>query len=273
MKKDNVISILLKMLSYSISFLVLIFLILVIVNGMKYFSVEFFTSYPTDGMRNGGIFPAILGSIYMILLSSIFAIPFGIITGVFLAEFSENKLSKIIDLSVTSLSGVPSIVFGLFGLSLFCITLGFGTSLIAGALTLSIMTLPVISSATAEAICAIPVELKESAYALGLKRNEVIFKVLLPAAKKRLITAALIGFGRTIGETAPILLTGAVFYSTSLPKNIFSPVMTLPTHIYYLVAAYGESAKWMAQGTASFLMIFVLGIYLIAFLVGGRRNG
>jgi len=264
---------LLRILSYSISSLIFVFLVIVIFDGAKYFSTEFFTSYPTDGMKSGGIFPAILGSFYMILLSLIFSVPLGIITGVFLAEFSENKLSKIIDMSITSLSGIPSIVFGLFGLSLFSITFGFGTSLIAGALTLSLMTLPVISSATAEAIRALPIELKESAYALGLKRNEVIFKVILPAARKRIITASLIGFGRSIGETAPILLTGAVFYSTSLPKNIFSPVMTLPTHIYYLVAAYGESAKWMAKGTASFLMIFVLAIYLITFLVGGRRNG
>ncbi len=164
--------------------------------------------------QGGGIGPAILGSLIMIALILLISIPLGLLTGVFLSEYgSKSLIGKIIDIAVTSLSGVPSIVYGLFGLTLFSITLGFGTSILSGSLTLSIMTLPVIASSVREALVALPRELRESAFALGAKKTETIFKILIPAGgKKRIITAILIGSGRVIGETAPpVLLTGAVF--------------------------------------------------------------
>jgi len=217
-------------------------------------------------MTQGGIGPAILGSLIMISLILLFSIPLGLLTGVFLSEYgSKSFIGKIIDISVTSLSGVPSIVYGLFGLALFSITLGFGTSILSGSLTLTIMTLPVIASSVREALAALPRELRESAYALGAKKTETIFKILIPAGKNRIITAILIGAGRVIGETAPVLLTGAVFYSTKLPKSLLDPVMTLPTHIYFITMSYGADAQWMAKATSSFLLILVLVIYLIAF--------
>ncbi|QTA37787.1 phosphate ABC transporter permease PstA [Thermosipho ferrireducens] len=273
MKKDIIFTIILKSLSYIVLTIIVLFFGLVIISGVKYFTLSFFTQWPSNGMKEGGIFPAILGSLLMVSLSVLFAVPLGIITGVFLSEYGTNKIARLIDISVTSLSGVPSIVYGLFGLSLFVITMNFRTSLLSGALTLSLLILPVIASASAEALKSLPEELRESAYALGARKNEVIFKVLIPAAKKRIITASLVGSGRAIGETAPIMLTGAVFYATQLPKGLFSPVMTLPTHIYYIVAAYGESAQWMAKASSAVLMVFVLILYSIAFLIRRDASG
>nr|WP_228288231.1 phosphate ABC transporter permease PstA [Thermosipho ferrireducens] len=273
LKKDIIFTIILKSLSYIVLTIIVLFFGLVIISGVKYFTLSFFTQWPSNGMKEGGIFPAILGSLLMVSLSVLFAVPLGIITGVFLSEYGTNKIARLIDISVTSLSGVPSIVYGLFGLSLFVITMNFRTSLLSGALTLSLLILPVIASASAEALKSLPEELRESAYALGARKNEVIFKVLIPAAKKRIITASLVGSGRAIGETAPIMLTGAVFYATQLPKGLFSPVMTLPTHIYYIVAAYGESAQWMAKASSAVLMVFVLILYSIAFLIRRDASG
>lgn len=248
-------------------------IIVVIVDGIRYFNLSFFIEYPKQGMTAGGIGPAILGSLLMIFFILLFAIPIGVLTGTFLSEYgSKSKLGRIIDVSVTSLSGVPSVVYGLFGLALFSITLGFGTSLLSGSLTLAIMTLPVISSSVKEALSALPRELRESAYALGAKKTETIYKILFPAARNRIITAILIGSGRAIGETAPVLLTGAVFYSTKLPSSLFDPVMTLPTHIYFITMAYGESAQWMAKATSAFLLILILVIYLIAFRIRGGQK-
>lgn len=224
-------------------------------------------------MTAGGILPAILGSLAVLVLSLVFAIPVGMFTGIYLAEYGgRTVIAQLLMTAITSLAGVPSVVFGLFGLSLFCITFGFRTSLLAGSLTLSIMTLPVIASTVNEALKAIPRTVRESAYALGAKKTEVIFKVLIPYAKSRILTAILIGGGRVIGETAPILLTGAIFFSTTLPTSVMDPVMTLPSHIYYISMAYGENAQWMAKGASAFLMIFVLVIYAIAFRIRRKMN-
>ncbi|ACB09894.1 MULTISPECIES: phosphate ABC transporter permease PstA [Thermotoga] len=273
MKKDLIISYVFRVVSYVVFAVVLFLFVSIVAGGAKYFSPSFFLDYPRSGMTEGGIFPAILGSFYLMALTFLISIPLGIFTGVFLSEYGENVVARWIDISLTALSGIPSVVYGLFGLAFFCVALQFGTSMIAAALTLSLMTLPVIASSTKETLKAIPVEIREAALALGAKKEEVIFKVLLPAARRGIITAVLVGGGRALGETAPVLLTGAVFYSTELPKGLFSPVMTLPTHIYYITAAYGESAQWMAKGTAAFLMIIVALIYGAAFFLRRRENG
>ena len=210
----------------------------------------------------------------MISLTLLFALPIGILTGIFLAEFGRNtRLARILDTAITSLSGVPSIVYGLFGLSLFSVTLGFKTSILSGSLTLAVMTLPIIASSVKEALSSLPGTLRESALALGAKKTEVIYKILVPASKNRIITAVLIGMGRVIGETAPVLLTGAVFYSTYFPSNIMQPVMTLPTHIYYITIAYGRDAQWMAKGSSAFLLLIIIAIYSIAFAFRRKSNG
>ncbi|PWJ90084.1 phosphate ABC transporter permease PstA [Oceanotoga sp. DSM 15011] len=273
MKKDIIISYIFRIISYISVFIILLIFGTVILSGIKYFTLSFFTEYPKQGMTEGGIWPAILGSFIMIGLTLIFSIPIGVLTGIFLSEYGKNtKLGRILDIAITSLSGVPSIVYGLFGLALFSITLGFRTSILSGSLTLSVMTLPIISSSVREALFSVPNTLRESAYALGAKKTEVIFKILIPASKSRIITAILIGIGRVIGETAPVLLTGAVFYSSYFPNNLLQPTMTLPTHIYFLTMAYGEDAQWMAQGSSAFLMLLILVIYSIAFSIRRKSN-
>jgi len=270
---DSIISIIFRIISYIAFGIILSIIVIVIVDGARYFNPSFFLEYPSQGMTAGGIGPAILGSFLMIFFILLLSIPIGVLTGTFLSEYgSKSRLGRIIDISVTSLSGVPSVVYGLFGLALFSITLGFGTSLLSGSLTLSIMTLPVISSSVKEALASLPRELRESAYALGAKKTETIYKILFPAARNRIITAILIGAGRVIGETAPVLLTGAVFYSTQLPNSLLDPVMTLPTHIYFITMAYGESAQWMAKATSAFLIILILVIYSIAFKIRGGKQ-
>ncbi|KHC91454.1 phosphate ABC transporter permease [Thermotoga sp. Mc24] len=273
MKKDLIASYVFRAVSYVAFTVVVVMFVLVLAGGVKYFSPSFFLDYPKNGMTEGGIFPVVLGSLCLMVLTFLVSIPLGIFTGAFLSEYGNNVITKWIDISLTALSGIPSVVYGLFGLAFFCVALQFGTSMLAAALTLSLMTLPVIASSTRETLKAIPVEIREAALALGATKEEVIFKVLLPAARKGIITAVLVGGGRVLGETAPVLLTGAVFYSTQLPKSLLSPVMTLPTHIYYITAAYGESAQWMAKGTAAFLMIVVALIYGTAFFLRRRKNG
>ncbi|CEP78681.1 MAG: phosphate ABC transporter permease PstA [Defluviitoga tunisiensis] len=265
---DSLVSLIFRTISYITFFSIILIISIVIIDGARFFKPSFFFEYPKKAMTQGGIGPAILGSLIMIALILLISIPLGLLTGVFLSEYgSKSLIGKIIDIAVTSLSGVPSIVYGLFGLTLFSITLGFGTSILSGSLTLSIMTLPVIASSVREALVALPRELRESAFALGAKKTETIFKILIPAGKKRIITAILIGSGRVIGETAPVLLTGAVFYSTKLPTSLLDPVMTLPTHIYFITMSYGVEAQWMAKATSSFLLILILIIYLIAFQI------
>lgn len=274
MIKDLILSNIFRLISFMIIFIVVSIFSLIIIDGARYFSFDFFTKYPSQGMTEGGILPAIVGSLIIIGLTFLFSVPIGIFTGIYLAEYDKNsKIKKIIDISITSLSGVPSIVYGLFGLAFFSVILGFETSIIAGSLTLSVMTLPIIASNVRETLYSLPKEIRESAYALGAKKTEVIFKVLIPTAKNRIVTSVLIGLGRVLGETAPILLTGAVFYSTRFPKNIFEPAMTLPTHIYYITVAYGKNAQWMAKGASSFLLILIIIIYLIAFSIRRKTNG
>lgn len=273
MKKDLLISIFFRAVSYTVFAIIVGIFATFIIEGVRYFSPEFLFSYPKNGMKAGGIFPAIVGSMSFLVLSLLFAIPVGIGTGIFLSEYGKkSKIASIVLISITSLAGIPSIVFGLFGLSIFCITLGFKTSIISGSLTLAIMVLPVIASAVFEGVNSIPREIRESAYALGAKKTEVIFKILIPYSLSRIITAIILGGGRVIGETAPLLLTGAVFFSTKLPGSIFDPAMALPTHIYYLATAYGKDAQWMAKGSSAFLMIFVLVVYLIAFQIRRKTS-
>jgi len=273
MKKDIILKNLFRIISYIVFIIIIMIFFLVIFDGIKYFSLDFFTKFPMNGMTSGGIFPAILGSFLVLLVTLIFSIPIGVLTGVFMSEYGGNSFfGRLLDVSITSLSGVPSIVFGLFGLAVFSITFQFGTSLIAGSLTLAVMTLPVISSSVREALVAVPNTLRESAYALGAKKTEVIFKVLIPAAKSRILTAVLIGSGRILGETAPIILTGATFYLTRLPKGLKEPIMTLPSHIYFISMAYGNDAQWMAKATASFLMLFIIIIYIIVFNIRRKLN-
>lgn len=273
MIKDKIIKYIFKIVSFIVFGIIVSIFTVIIGTGIRYFSFEFFTQFPRGGMTAGGIYPAIIGSFILLFFTLLFAIPVGVLTGVFLSEYGRKTfLGKILDTSITSLSGVPSIVYGLFGYSLFSITMGFRTSILSGSLTLAVMTLPIISSSVREALSAVSNTMRESGYALGAHKTQVIFKIVVRAARARIITAILIGMGRVIGETAPILLTGAIFYSARMPSKITDPIMTLPSHIYYITVAYGDSAQWSAKGASAFLLMFVLFIYTIAFLIRRKAN-
>jgi len=258
----------LRVITYIFAALILSLFLLALIPGIRYWNLDFFTQAPSNGMTSGGIFPALLGSILLTLLSLAIAIPLGILLGIVLSEYNLEYIRFV----VTILSGIPSVVYGLFGLGLFCITLGMRTSILAGALTLALMVLPVISSSVYETMHAIPRELREAAYALGARKSEVIFEMLVPSVKRSILTVSFVAAGRAIGETAPLILTAAVFYATNLPTSLLSPVMTLPTHLYFLSASYGESARWMAQGTTSVLILFVIVVYTIAFAFRRERK-
>ncbi|MFN6991932.1 MAG: PstA family ABC transporter permease [Fervidobacterium sp.] len=184
-KKDKRAKMILKIIAYTLSVLIVILFLLAFIPGVKYWSIEFFTQFPKDGMTGGGIFPAILGSFIITTVAIAISIPLGILLGVVLSEYNLEYIKFV----VTILSGIPSVVYGLFGLGLFCITMGMRTSILAGGLTLSLMVLPVISSAVYETMKAIPRELREAAYALGARKTEVIFEMLIPAVKKNNINS------------------------------------------------------------------------------------
>ena len=243
----------------SISFI--FFLISVIfLKGFRVINWEFITQPPKEFMTKGGIFPAIVGTFYLTFLSIIVASPIGILTGIFLVEYSrKNWFLSLIKITIGTLSGIPSIIFGLFGLAIFVVLFRFGVSILSGGLTLAVMILPTIIKTTEEAIRTVPDNFREAAYALGAKKSETIIKVVLPVALPNILTGIIVSVGRAAGETAPILFTAATFYTRKLPKSILDETMALPYHIYALMTE-GTQAKSqvpIAYGTALVLLALV----------------
>lgn len=269
MKRDNILKTVLAIISYLSVGVVVALLAFFIIKGLDNISLEFLFSFPKNSMEEGGIFPAIVGTFYFLLVAMLFSIPVGILAAIYLSEYSkDNWLKKTILAATNILSGIPSVVFGLFGLSLFSITFGFGTSVLSGGFTLGIMALPYIISNTHESLKAVPHSYREASFGLGATKAETTFKVVLKAAFGRIITGVIISVGRIIGETAPVLFTGAAFYITKNPTDLLQPAMSLPTHIFVLSAIYPESVTPKLEGTISVLMIIVI---LLFFTVSWRR--
>jgi len=256
----------------SILFL-LVFLILIFVRGGKVLSLSFLTQAPKEGMTKGGIFPAIIGTFYLTIGSILFALPLGVLAAIYLSEYAKPSFFvSTIRTAINTLAGVPSIVFGLFGLTLFVNIFGFGVSILSGSLTLGILVLPTIINASEEAIKTVPMDFREAAYALGATKRQTIMKVVLPTALPSILTGAIISVGRAAGETAPILFTAATFYTRKLPKSILDEVMALPYHIYALMTE-GTAPKFqvpIAYGTAVVLLVLVLSINLVAIIIRYR---
>ncbi len=253
----------------AIAFL-LMFLAMIFMKGYKVLSPGFITEFPKDSMTKGGIFPALIGTFYLTVFSVIVAFPLGVFAAVFLTEYAKPQwLVSIIRIAINTLAGVPSIVFGLFGLALFVVYLDFGASIIAGSLTLSILILPIIINTSEEAILSVPREFKEASLALGATKRETIMKIILPSALPGILTGAIISVGRAAGETAPILFTVATFYSHRLPSSIFDQCMALPYHIYALMTEGTHHAEQVpiAYGTAIVLLMLVLSINLLAIII------
>lgn len=253
---------------------IFVILIFVALKGIMGISFEFLFGMPTDGMRSGGIFPAIIGSIYLTLGTILFSVPFGIFTGVYLVEYAKDtKLTRFINLTIINLAGIPSIIYGLFGMALFVIFLNFGSSILSGSLTLGIMCLPVIITAVREALLSVPNNLREASLALGATKWETIYKVVLPAASPGILTGIILSISRASGETAPIMFTAAAFYFPFLPTGIFDQVMALPYHLFVISTQVPNMPLSNMYGTLLVLVVITIGFNLIgAFLRNRFKN-
>jgi phosphate transport system permease protein len=241
------------------------------VRGVGALSWEFLTTMPTQGMRAGGIFPALVGTLELVGLTVIFALPMGVAAAIYLTEYAtENWLTRLVRLAIVNLSGVPSVVYGLFGLGLFVIFLRFGTSLLAGALTLAIMILPVIITASEEALRSVPKSFREVSLSLGASHWQTVRHAVLPFAIPGIMTGTILGIGRAAGETAPILFTVAAFYLPRLPRSIFDQAMALPYHLYVISTQIPGIPQTQRYGTALVLLLLVLSLNLLAVILRAR---
>jgi phosphate transport system permease protein len=240
-----------------------------IANGWKAINWTFLTQAPTDSMTKGGILPCIVGTLCLSLGAIAVALPIGVASAIYLHEYARpGKVLRVIRLGINNLAGVPSVVFGLFGLALFVVWLKFGVSILSGSLTLGAMTLPVIIGASEEALRNVPATYREASLGLGATKWQTISRVVLPAALPGILTGAILGISRAAGETAPIMFTAAVFYTPTLPTSIFDEIMALPYHIYVLATAGTEieATRPLQYGTALVLITLVLGMNLAAIL-------
>jgi phosphate transport system permease protein len=240
----------------------------IIVQGLSAINAEFLFTAPRNGMREGGIWPAIVGTFWLTIGTAIFSVPLGVAIAIYLSEYArDNKFTRTIRLAIINLAGVPSIVYGLFGLGLFVLALGFGSSILAGSLTLSIMTLPVIISTAEEALRSVPQSFRTVSISLGGTKWQTIRKVVLPNALPGIITGVILGLERAAGETAPILFTVAAFYLPTLPKSILDKTMALPYHLFVISTQVPGMPLQLQFGTALVLMVFVLSMTLIATII------
>jgi len=248
-------------------------IIFILIKGAPAISWEFISGFPHDGMRAGGILPAIIGTVYLTLGTALFSVPLGIAAAVYLAEYAkDNQLTRLIRLAIINLAGIPSVVYGLFGLGLFVLFLNFGTSILAASLTLSIMTLPVIISTSEEALRAVPQAFRTVSISLGATRWQTIWRIVLKEALPGILTGVILGLERAAGETAPILFTGAAFFLPRLPGSPFDATMALPYHLFVISTQVPEMPIQIQYGTALVLLAFVLTMNLIATVIRSRAR-
>ncbi|MBN1923026.1 MAG: phosphate ABC transporter permease PstA [Anaerolineae bacterium] len=243
----------------------------IVAKGIGAISWEFLTSMPRNGMKEGGLLPAIVGTLLLTLGTGMIAVPIGVGAAIYLAEYAgDNALTRAIRIAIINLAGIPSVVYGLFGLGLFVIFLRFGTSILAGSLTLGIMTLPVIISTAEEALRAVPQEFRLVSTSLGGTRWQTIRRVVLPQALPGIITGIILGLERAAGETAPILFTVAAFFLPRLPSSILDQTMALPYHLFVISTQVPGMPIRIQYGTALVLLVFVLSMNVLATLI--RRH-
>ena len=243
------------------------------VRGLPAISWEFLTAAPRQSMTEGGIFPAITGTVYLCLGALLVAMPLGIASAVYLSEYARpGRLTSIIRLGINNLAGVPSVVFGLFGLAFFVVFLGWGVSILSGACTLGVLTLPLVIGTSEEALRNVPATYREASLGLGATKWQTIHKVLLPSALPGILTGSILGLSRAAGETAAIMFTAAVFFRPSLPASPLDSVMALPYHIYVLATAGTDIDKTqpLQYGTALVLIVLVLAMNLAAIRLRSR---
>lgn len=241
----------------------------IVSRGYRAINWTFLTAPPVDSMTKGGILPCIVGTLYLAVGAILVALPIGVASAIYLNEYARpGRLLRVIRLGISNLAGVPSVIFGLFGLAFFVVYLQMGVSILAGCLTLAAMTLPVIIGSAEEALRAVPDTYREASLGLGATKWQTIYRVVLPAALPGILTGSILGISRAAGETAPIMFTAAVFYTPSLPASLFDEVMALPYHIYVLATAGTEIEKTrhLQYGTAIVLIALVFGLNLAAII-------
>lgn len=261
---------LLRMAMGLVVLMVIVIIAYIILNGYKVISIDFLTSMPTNRMTSGGIYPALVGTLYLIIGSMSVALPLGILAAIYLNEYARpEKVTWTIDMAISNLAGTPSVVFGLFGLAMFVKYMGFGPSILSASLTLALLILPVIIRTSQEALITVPSGYREASLALGVTKWETIYRVVLPVATPGIITGTVLSIGRVAGETAPILLTGAAYFLPRLPESIYSQFMALPYHLFVLATAGTNitQTRPIQYGTALILLLIVLGVDLIVIYI------
>ena len=268
--KENLGFLLLRLSTIIILIIIAIILYDIFSKGISVISWEFISASPRDGMTAGGIFPAIVGTILVTFITALLALPIGVFAAIYLNEYAnKGKLTRLIRMAIRNLAGVPSIVYGLFGLSLFVKNLNLGTSMLSAGLTLGLMTLPVTITASEEALKAVSNSYRQGALALGVSKWYMIRTNVLPYAIPGIMTGAILGLSRAAGETAPILFTGAAFFLPRLPNSVFSQFMALPYHLYILATQHHSisQVRPIAYGTALVLIVLVLVLNLTAIFI------
>ncbi|NMB53089.1 MAG: phosphate ABC transporter permease PstA [Leptolinea sp.] len=241
--------------------------------GAPAISWEFLTAMPSNGMKAGGLWPAIIGTFYLTLGTAVFSVPLGIAAAVYIAEYApNNRWTRLIRIAIINLAGIPSVVYGLFGLGLFVVFMKFGTSILAASLTLSIMTLPVIISTTEEALRSVPTSFRVVSISLGATRWQTIRRVVLPQALPGIITGVILGLERAAGETAPILFTGAAFFLPRLPHSPLDATMALPYHLFVISTQVPGMPIQIQYGTVLVLLLFVLIMNISATIIRSRAR-
>ena len=247
---------------------IILTIVYIVSNGISAVSWQFITQSPRNGMKEGGIFPAIIGTIVLIFGTMLFSLPLGILSAIYLVEYAKDNLfTRLIKLSVVNLSGIPSIVYGLFGFTLFVVFLKFGTSILAGSLTLAIMSLPVIVTTTKEALEAVPASFREISLSLGATRWQTVRYCVLPYAIPGILTGTVLSLSRAAGETAPILFTVAAFYLPRLPHSVFDQVMALPYHLYVIATQVPNMPMSLSFATAFVLIALVFLMNLVSIVL------
>jgi phosphate transport system permease protein len=246
-------------------------ILFIFVKGLPAISPDFLSLAPSKGMTEGGIFPALVGTVYLTLGTAIAAMPLAIGAAIYLAEYAgDNRLTAAVRLAIINLAGIPSIVYGLFGFGVFVLFFGFGTSILAGSLTLGLMTLPVVVSTAEEAILAVPREFRTTSLSLGATKWQTIRHQVLPHALPGILTGVILGLSRAAGETAPILFTAAAFYLPELPNSPYDPTMALPYHLYVISTQVPNMPETVQYGTALTLLLLVLSLTLVASVIRAR---
>ena len=256
---------------------VLMILAMLVYKGGPVLSIDFLFTAPTDGMTAGGVFPALLGTIWLVAVALLISVPIGIAAAIYLSEYvGDNWFTRVINLAIINLAGVPSIVHALFGVGAFVIFFGFGTSILAASLTLAIMTMPVVIVSTRESLQAVPQSFREACWSMGATRWQTIRRVVLPNSVSGILTGVILEVSRTSGETAPIMFTGAVFFTPVLPQGIFDQTMAMSLHLFVVATQVPGVPEELPFGVALVLiaMVLLMNSLSIAFRVylRGRKK-